>query len=149
MSRRALIAALLLFASDFAHAQSTLMPPECAGKTSAQLDQCVRDLTRPTAIDQIEPVVQDSSQMLNCTMVNRADEGFCIARNEIVLECRKAGKYPDFNACANRLVERPQRPVTADCSRVVSAKRNECALRNKFFAECLRDPWRYFTCLGE
>src|SRR4051812_45462454 len=151
MTCRALIAALLLFWIGVAHAQSTLLPPSCAGKTGAELDQCVRDLTVPTGATQFQPIEQhpDPSQLLNCLMVNRADENFCIAHNEILLECRQRNRHPDFDACTSRLIERQQLPVAADCSRVAAANRNECGLRNKFFAECQQDPWRYFICLGQ
>jgi hypothetical protein len=134
-----------------AFAQSTLLPPACAGKTGAQLDQCVRDLTQPTDSDIFQPIEQkvDPRQLFNCLTVNRADEGFCIARNEIILECRRPAKYPDFDACANRLAARPQLPLAADCAQVAPAQRNQCALRNKVFKECLNDPWLYFICLGE
>ncbi len=134
-----------------AHAQSTLLPPECAGKTGQQLDQCVRDITQTMNFGGFEPTEQkaDPRQLLNCLTVNRADEGFCIARNEIILECRNPAKHPDFDACANRLVTRPQLPRAADCARVVPAQRKQCALRNKLFDECLNDPWLYFICLGE
>ena len=144
--------AVLCMCAATAHAQSTLLPPACAGKTGAQLDQCVRDLTLPTGPDRFEPAAQlppDPSQLLNCLMVNRADENFCIWRNEIILECRNRAKYPDFDTCTARLIERPQLPRAADCARVAPSQRSQCALRNKSFSECLKDPWRYFICLGE
>src|SRR4051812_48714991 len=122
MSRCALIAALLLLAADLAPAQSTLMPPECAGKTGALLDQCVRDLTAPSGAEEFQPLPPqppNPSQMIYCAMVNRADEGFCIAHNEILIECRQANKHPNFDACTRRLIERQQLPVAADCSRAI------------------------------
>lgn len=134
-----------------APAQSTLLPPECAGKTGQQLDQCVRDITQTINFGGFEAFEQkpDPSQTINCLMVNRADEGFCIARNEIILECRNRVKHPDFEACVNRLIGRPQQPRAADCARVPTAQRNRCALRNNSSAECLTDPYRYFICLGD
>ena len=128
-----------------------MLPPACAGKTGAQLDLCVRDIFLPTGPEVFEATEQktDPRRLLNCLMVNRADEGFCIARNEIILECRTPAKYPDFDACANNLITRPQLPRAADCARVAPAKRNQCALRNKVFNDCLSDPWLYFICLGE
>ncbi len=134
-----------------ASAQSTLLPPECAGKTGAQLDQCVRDITQTHTMGKFEPTEQkvDPRQLLNCGTVNPADESFCIARNQVILECRVPAKHPDFEACANRLMSRPQPPRVADCSRVAPAQRNRCQARNKIFTECVKDPWLYFVCLGE
>ena len=134
-----------------AQAQSTLLPPQCAGKTGAQLDQCVRDLTAPTASEHFEFIQPktDPKALLNCNMLNRADQGFCIARNEIIIECRKPAKYASFDACVSGLITRPQRPHVADCSRAAAGQRDACGLRNKYMAECLKDPWQYFICLGE
>jgi hypothetical protein len=152
--RHAWAACVLLLASTAAFAQqsqSTLLPPQCAGKSGAQLDQCVRDLTAPGSVEQFDPVEQkpNPSVLMNCNLANAADQGFCIAHNEIVLECRTVKKYPDFDACANRLITRPAPPREADCSRVAANQKQTCALRNKVFAECLKDPWLYFICLGE
>ena len=132
-------------------APSTLLPPECAGKTGAALDQCVRDLTAPTDVGVFEPIEAkpDTRMLLNCNTLIPADQGFCIARNEIILECRKPGKHPDFDACVSQMISRPQRPRIADCSRAAAGQQNACALRNKYMAECLKDPWLYFMCLGE
>ena len=144
-------ALILSLHSTTGNAQTTLLPPACAGKTGAQLDQCVRDITLPMGPEILELTEQkaDPRQLLNCLMVNRADEGFCIARNEIILECRNPIKYTDFDACANRLVTRPRLPRAAECAHVAPAQRNRCAARNKVFSECLKDPWLYFICLGE
>ena len=128
-----------------------MLPPQCAGKTGAELDQCVRNITQPINVGGFEPVEQkeDPRQILNCSTVHRADEGFCIAHNEIILECRTPAKYADFDECARRLSERPPQPRAADCVRAAPAQRNQCALRNKVIAECLKDPWMYFICLGQ
>ncbi len=144
-------ALVLSVCAAMASAQTTLLPPACAGKTGAQLDLCVRDVTLPMGPEILELTEQkaDPRQFLNCQWVNRADEGFCIAHNEIILECRTPAKHPDFDACANRLITRPQPPRAADCTRLPPAQRNQCTLRNKVFNECLSDPWRYFICLGE
>ena len=85
---------------------------------------------------------------MNCNMVNRADQGFCIAHNEIALECGKP-KYREFDACVVSLIGRPQLPRAGDCQREAPTQRDFCGRRNKFFAECLKDPWLYFICLGE
>lgn len=147
----ALVAIMLWSTAALAQAQSTLLPPQCAGKTGAQLDQCVRDLTAPTGVEIFEPIEQktDPRALLNCNMINRADQGFCIARNEIILECRKPAKYANFDACVNPLIARQQRPRSAECSRAAPGQQNACALRNKYMSECLKDPWLYFICLGE
>jgi hypothetical protein len=142
---------MLWSTAPLAQAQSTLLPPQCAGKTGAQLDQCVRDLTAPTGVEVFEPIEAktDLRALLNCNMVNRADQGFCIARNEIILECRKPARYADFDACAGQLISRPQQPRIADCSPAAAGQQNACTLRNKYMTECLKDPWLYFMCLGE
>jgi len=64
-------------------APSTLLPPECKGKTGTELDQCVRDLTAPSAVETFEPIMRktDPRALMNCNMINRADQGYCIARN--------------------------------------------------------------------
>src|SRR4051812_31703038 len=95
-----------------AQPQSKLVPPQCAGKSGAQLDQCVRDSTEPTGAERFEPAERkiNPNAMLNCNTANRADQGFCIARNEIIAECRNVAKHPDFQACTNQLITRPQPP---------------------------------------
>jgi hypothetical protein len=132
-------------------APSTLLPPQCAGKTGASLDECVRDLTAPTGVDVFEPseAKPDPRTLLNCNILIPADQGFCIARNEIILECRKSSKHPDFDACVSNLISRPQQPQVAECPRTATGQQNACALRNKYLTECLKDPWLYFMCLGE
>jgi hypothetical protein len=152
-ARTRFAAALLALAGAFpafAADQATLLPPQCAGKNGALLDQCVRDLAVPTAIEQIEQeqAKPNPAAILNCNLVNPADQGFCIAHNEIAIECRQS-KYPDFDACARRLITRPQPPRAAECSRVAVNQRELCAARNKVFADCLQNPWLYFLCLGD
>jgi hypothetical protein len=134
-----------------AQPQSRLVPPQCAGKSGALLDQCVRDLTEPTGAERFEPAERkiNPNAMINCNTANRADQGFCIARNEIIAECRNVSKHPDFQACTNQLITRPQAPRVADCSKEETARRSLCFKRNKVFDECLREPWLYFVCLGE
>src|SRR4051812_10910041 len=134
-----------------AQPQSRLVPPQCAGKSGAQLDQCVRDSTEPTGAERFEPAERkiNPNAMLNCNTANRADQGFCIARNEIILECRNVKKHPDFKECANELITRPQAPRVADCTSETAARRALCFKRNKVFNECLREPWLYFVCLGD
>ena len=133
-----------------AHAQSTLMPPQCVGKTGPQLDQCVRNIAQPTTFESFEPTEQkiNTREMTNCVTVNRADEALCMARNDIVIECRKAAKYPDFDACTASMIGRAPPPRAAECGRLPRAQRSQCALRNKVYGECLKDPWLYFFCLA-
>jgi hypothetical protein len=143
--------AILWLYAPAAIAQSTLMPSECSGKSGAQLDQCVRNMTQSNNIGgAFQPAEQkaDPSRLLNCVMVDRADEGFCIARNEIIIECRNHAKNPDFDACVKNLIEGPQLPRAANCTRVAADQRDRCNLRNKVFNACLADPWLYFVCLG-
>ena len=147
----ALAAFMLWPMAASAQTQSTLLPPECKGKTGGALDQCVRELTAPSSSEFFEAYEEkaDPSALLNCNLINRADQGFCIARNEIILECRKVAKHPDFDACTRELIVRPPLPRAANCPRVASGQRDLCALRNKYLSECLQNPWLYFSCLGE
>jgi hypothetical protein len=133
------------------YAQNTMLPPACAGMTGEQLDRCVRDITLPQITPKLEPIEAkpDPAQLVNCLTTVRADEDFCIARNEIVLECRNRAKYPDFEQCANSLVMAQPRPPVANCVHAAPARRNQCELRNKVFAACTDDPLRYFICLAE
>jgi hypothetical protein len=152
MKRAALAGyAVLSLCAAAVYAQSTVMPAACVGKTGAQLDQCVRDIAPSTGSDVFETTAPQLNprQILNCVVVNRSDEGFCGSRNSVVLECRKTAKYPDFDACATRLIAQVQIPGIADCGRVPRAQRGQCALRNKVFNECLKDPWNYFICLDQ
>ncbi len=146
--------AIALSASIFATAacaQSALLPPECKGKTGAELDQCVRDLTQPSGkeVTELIELVVDPRQLMNCLKTVRADEAYCIARNEIIIECQRPAKYADFDACTKGLIARQPLPRASDCNRAAPAQRNQCALRNKVFADCQSDTWRYFVCLGE
>ena len=143
-------AAMLIFAAT-APAQTTLLPRQCAGMTGDQLDLCVRNITLPQMVPTIEDVAvkPDPAQPMDCATVTRADEDYCIARNQIVIECRKRNKYPDFEQCANPLAAAQAKPPVANCSRVAEPRRKECELRNKVFGECTGDPLRYFICLAE
>jgi hypothetical protein len=144
-------AAALTLCGAAGHAQNTILPPACADMTGEQLDRCVRDITLPQLTTKLEPIeaTPDPAQLVNCLRTVRADEDFCIARNEIVLECRNLAKYPDFEQCANPLVMAQARPPVANCARVAPARRNECELRNKVFGDCFNDPLRYFICLAQ
>ena len=144
-------AAGLIVCAAAAHGQSSMLPPACAGMTGEQLDHCVRDITLPQITPRLEPIEAkpDPAQLVNCLHTVRADEDFCIARNEIVLECRNLTKHPDFERCANPLVMAQTMPREANCARVAPARRQQCELRNKVFGECANDPLRYFICLAE
>ena len=143
-------AAMVLYAAA-GQAQTTMLPPACAGMTGEQLNLCVRDITLPQITPTLEPVEAkpDPAQLLNCRTVLRADEDYCIARNEIVLECRNRGKYPYFEQCANPLTKAQAQPPAANCASAPPAQRKGCELRNKVFAGCFGDPLRYFICLAE
>ena len=127
-----------------------MLPSACAGLTGEPLDRCVRDITLPQLTPKLEPVEAkpDPAQLVNCLTTVRADEDFCIARNEIVLECRNLARHPDFEQCAKPLVMAQSMPPVANCERVAPARRKECELRNKVFGECIDDPLRYFICLA-
>src|SRR4051794_36169907 len=142
--------ALSLLFSLSVHAQS-MMPAPCTGKTGDELDRCVRDITLPMRSEKMDPIEHkpDPTQTVNCLKVARADEEYCIARNQIILECRNGARHPDFNACANRLLSRQPLPRAADCTRQTAAMRAECTLRNDALSACVAEPLRYFICLGE
>lgn len=144
-------AAVMMSLAAGVGAQSTLLPPACAGMKGDQLDRCVRDVTLPEMTTRMEPVEAkpDPAQPVNCRTVVRADEDFCIARNEIVLECRNGTKHPDFEQCATPLVMAQPKPPAADCMRVAPARRQQCEARNKVYLQCTDDPLRYFICLAE
>ena len=143
-------AAGLMICAAAGQAQTTLLPPACAGMTGEQLDLCVREITLPQLTTRMDPTEAkpDPAQPMNCLTVVRADEDYCIARNEIVLECRNRDKHSDFEQCANPLVMAQPKPPVANCSRVAPSRRKECELRNKVFGECTSDPLRYFICLA-
>ena len=144
-------AALILLLPVAVHAQMSMLPAQCTGKTGDELDRCVRDITLPMRSERMDPIEQkpDPTQTVNCLKVARADESFCIARNEIVIECRNRAKHPDFDACASRLLSRQDLPRPADCANATPATRNACALRNGALMECGAEPLRYFICVGE
>jgi len=142
--------ALLLVFPVLVHSQS-MMPAQCAGKAGDELDHCVRDITLPMRSEKMDLIEHkpDPTQTVNCLKVARADEEYCIARNQIVLECRNGAKHPDFTACANRLLSRQPPPRLADCARETPAMRADCVSRNDALAACSLEPLRYFICLGE
>jgi hypothetical protein len=150
-TRLLLATCALCAAFGVARAQTSMLPPQCAGMKGDALDQCVRNATPPVITPRVEPVEQkpDPRQPVNCTLVLRPDQDFCIARNDALLECRDPRKYPDPNACLNAAMKRLLPPKAADCSRIDKTQRNACAQRNKHYQECLADPLRYFICLGE
>ncbi len=146
--RSVILLSAVALCATYALAQHSMIPPPCAGKTGEALDQCVRDITPPLTVrvNPVEPA-QDPAQTVNCLRVHPADRNFCIARNEIIGECRNRVKYPDFSQCVTDYLSRLAMPRAADCSRGTSDARSECAARNKALLECKDDPLRYFGCL--
>jgi len=141
----------IAFAAAQACAQTSMLPPQCSGKTGDALDQCVREITPPTRSPHVEKVEQktDPLQLVNCLLALHADEDFCIARNDAILECRNPKKYKDLDACVAAAMKRLQSPRVADCARADKTQKNACLQRNKFYKECFADPLRYFICLGD
>jgi len=149
--RLLLAAGALCAAFSAVRAQTNMLPPQCAGKKGDALDQCVREATPPVRSPHAELIEQkpDARMPANCLMVVRADQGFCIARNDAILDCRDPKKYKDFDGCLDTAMKRLPLPGAADCSRIDKTQRTACAQRNKYYKECLADPLRYFICLGE
>ena len=149
--RRAHAAVALCCFALSAHAQMSILPPQCIGKSGEALDKCVREITAPQYTQRLEPVElkADPMELVNCLRVGRADQEFCIQRNEVILECRNRVRHPDLSKCLAVFIARPTLPRAADCSGVDRELRNECVLRNKVYGECVHDLLRYFICLGE
>ena len=142
----ALFAACVYAAAGYAQ---TLLPEVCAGKKGDELDKCVRDITPPQPVQRFEPVepVMNPAQMVNCLMVNVGDRDFCVRRNEVLLECRNATKFPDFNRCFATYIALASKPVTVDCRKEKPELRAKCDSRNAVFVNCFEDPLRYFICI--
>ena len=137
-------------ANTASHAQTSILPQQCSGKTGDALDLCVRDLTLPQIVPKLEfaAPVHNPAQLVNCTAVHKADQVFCVARNEIIIECRKQARHPDFDACFADQVANVARPALAACQSEQPVLRKTCAPRNAEFSRCLDDPLRYFQCLA-
>jgi hypothetical protein len=147
-----LCGALYLFAAA-GYAQMSILPAPCIGKTGEELDKCVRDLVPPLST-RFEPAetVPNPAQMVNCLKVDPADRGFCIARNEVIIECRNALKHPDSDRCFATYVPnimRASTPAAVKCEREKPEQRAKCASRNAVLTKCVADPLRYFLCIGQ
>jgi hypothetical protein len=128
----AVLTATVTLAALPAAAQSSMLPAPCAGKAGEALDNCVRDITpfEPPRVYAKE-TAPDPRRPLNCKAVDKADMNFCVARNEIVMECANQRKHPDFDQCFASYISNPPLPKAADCSRVPAEKAADCKLRNK------------------
>lgn len=147
--RLAHLCAVLLFAGS-AQAQMSLLPPSCAELKGDALDKCVRDISVPQPVFRIEPSKPPPPNIAHiplCEKVLRADEVFCIGRNEIILACLNKAKYPDFYGCFDKLIPNVARPGVASCEREKPALRAMCPERNAVYAKCLDQPMGYFICL--
>ncbi len=142
--------AVVFWAHATGHAQMSILPEQCAAKTGNELDRCVRDLALPQIVPKLEFVepVRDPAQLLNCTKVHAPDQVYCVARNEIILECRRSLKHADFDACFTGYMAQVAKPGRANCQLEKPGLRAACASRNAVFAKCLADPLRYFQCLS-
>jgi len=145
-----LATALCLYATA-GHAQMSVLPPQCAGKSGDALDKCVRDIMPPQRSQRIEPVElqADPKQLVNCETVNVADRTFCVMRNQNILECRKRQKHPDPEQCLSNAMAGAPVPQVANCAPLAPLKKPECFQRNKVYKDCFADPLRYFICLGQ
>lgn len=141
--------AVFCLSAAIAYAQRSLLPAPCVGKTGAELDACVRDITPPQQTQRLEPVeaVEDPAQTVNCLKVHRADQAFCIQRNEVILECRNSFKYPDFRQCFDKYIASAVKPDQLYCAKEKPAARTLCVARNTGSTNCLSDPLRYFYCI--
>lgn len=148
---RHLVCATLLLAAGTGHAQMSLLPPACNNLSGAALDKCVRDITVEQVIprlEAVEPPPPDPSKTQNCNQVLRADQTYCIGRNEIILHCRNAARYPDFMACFTRFIPNVAKPGPANCALEQADRRSQCAARNQHYGTCLDEPLSYFLCVG-
>ena len=127
------------------------VPKACAGKSGAALDQCVRDNTPSQIVRDLKPVNNPPKrkEFINCEQVVPADKGYCVRRNEALIECRNSGKHPDFKKCFDEIMQRAPRLRAEDCAGIKPALRAQCPARNKNFETCSFDPYNYFTCLTQ
>ncbi len=146
-----IICTALVFAAGTSHAQMSLLPPACASLTGPALDKCVRDITVEQMVPRLEAVElppADPSKTQNCNQVLRADQTFCIGRNEIILHCKSAARNADFMGCFTKYIPNVAKPALANCALEPSDRRGECAARNRHYGACLDAPLSYFLCVG-
>lgn len=147
----AMLLSLAVLAALPARAQNSLLPPACARLSGDALDQCVRNITTPVIVPNLEATElppPDPAALANCTRVLAADQEFCIWRNEILLACRNRAKYPDFGSCYTTFIANVNKPLIARCEFEKTEVRATCSARNAVFAKCLEDPLGYFLCLA-
>src|SRR5271154_3658127 len=144
-------AAAAFASSGIALAQSSMVPPTCADKAGEALRACVRDITPVEKIEHMTPVklAADPAQPINCLQVSRADQAYCVSRNEIILECRNKTKYPDFDKCFSKYAVNVPKLSSANCTRIGPEMRSQCQHRNLVYTKCASDPLRYFVCLKD
>jgi len=145
-----LLAAGFFLVVSEAPGQMSLLPPSCAELKGDALDKCVRDISVPQPVfrmEQAPPPPPNIAHIPLCEKVIRADEVFCIGRNEIILACLNKSKYPDFNACFEKFIPNIPKPGVADCARAKPGTRNACEARNAVYTKCLGEPLGYFLCL--
>ena len=145
---RVALYAVISWSAALVHAQSSLLPAPCVGKTGAELDACVRDIAPPLK-PQLEPtpLVQNPAQTVDCNKVHRADQGFCLQRNEVIVECRNSSKHPDFRECFDKYIARAVKPDQLNCEKEKGTTRTACLTRNTRAIACINDPLRYFYCI--
>jgi len=146
-----IVCTALVFVAGTGHAQMSLLPPACASLTGPALDKCVRDITVEQMVprlEAVEPPPADPSKTQNCNQVLRADQTFCIGRNEIILHCKSAARNADFMGCFTKYIPNVAKPALANCALEPSDRRGECAARNRHYGACLDEPLSYFLCVG-
>ena len=146
-----IVCTALVFTAATGHAQMRLLPPACASLTGPALDKCVRDITVEQVVprlEAVEPPPPDPSKTQNCNQVLRADQTFCIGRNEIILHCRSGQRNADFMGCFTKYIPNVAKPALANCAVEQSDRRGECAARNQYYGACLNEPLSYFLCVG-
>jgi hypothetical protein len=99
-------------------------------------------------LEAVEPPPADPSKTQNCNQVLRADQTFCIGRNEIILHCKSAARNADFMGCFTKYIPNVAKPALANCALEPSDRRGECAARNRHYGACLDEPLSYFLCVG-
>jgi hypothetical protein len=118
-------------------------PENCEGESGEKLRQCIEAGARA----QKAKAQKQQTRVLACDRYASADQALCAHRNDTLVECRKAGKYPDFDICVRSYMSRAPEPKTADCSRMQARVRAHCERRNRVFQSCLGDKLGYFACL--
>lgn len=129
----------------------------CTDKTGQNLDLCMKNATRPLFSQGVAPIPPEGKPpptIVLCRLVGTADYAYCVARNEVILECRTRFKpEQEVRTCADTaMVRKAVKLSPAICLRPAAATRLEsarCVLRNRHYRTCAATPYDYFSCLDQ